>query len=200
MATKKISEKKEILQPEIISFKTQNDFSDWLENNYTNEKGIWLRFYKKNSGVPSITYEQALEVALCYGWIDGQVKKYDELSYIQKLTPRRSKSIWSKRNVERVIKLEKDGKLKPSGILEIEKAKADGRWGIAYDSPANMIIPEDFIVELSKNPKALEFYNNLNKTNKYAITWRIQTAKRPETREKRMKSILEMLNKGEKFY
>jgi len=159
-----------------------------------------LRFYKKASGVPSLNHPKSLDVALCYGWIDGIANKYDEESYLQRFSPRRPKSIWSKKNIENVTRLIAARKMKPAGLKEIEAAKADGRWEAAYDSPANMKVPEDFLKELAKNPKAEIFFQTLNKTNTFSITWRLQTAKKPETREKRMKVILEMLSKGQKFH
>jgi uncharacterized protein YdeI (YjbR/CyaY-like superfamily) len=184
----------------ILSFTTQNEFENWEEQNHTVLNGIWVRFYKKNSGVKTVTYDEALDVALCFGWIDGQVKRYDEISYIQKFTPRRAKSMWSKRNREHVERLDKAEKMKPSGILEVEKAKADGRWEKAYDSPGNMVVPDDFIQELSKNEKAFQFFESLNKTNKYTIGWRLQTAINIETREKRLKEIVAMMEKEQKFH
>lgn len=185
---------------EILSFKTPAEFEQWLSLNHASSKGIWLRFYKKGSGVETVTYLEALHEALCYGWIDGQTNKYDEQSWLQRFTPRGPRSIWSKRNTGFIATLESTGKMKPSGIAEVEKAKTDGRWEKAYDSPANSTVPEDFMKALSKNKKALAFFEALNKTNKYAIIFRLQTAKKPETREKRMKEILEMLKKGEKFH
>ncbi|MDE2590246.1 MAG: YdeI/OmpD-associated family protein, partial [Patescibacteria group bacterium] len=158
------------------------------------------RIFKKDTGIKSIDYAQALDVALCYGWIDGQKKTHDEKSWLQKFTPRRSKSMWSKRNVEHVARLIKLGKMKPAGLKEVETAKRDGRWEKAYTSPSTMIMPRDFMEELSKNKKAKAFFKTLNKANTYAIGWRLETAKKPETREKRMKSILEMLTKGKKFH
>jgi uncharacterized protein YdeI (YjbR/CyaY-like superfamily) len=184
----------------VLSFDNSAAFRKWLEKNHAEAPGIWLRIYKKKSGVDSINYDLALDEALCYGWIDGQVKTYDEQSYIQKFTHRRARSMWSKRNIEHVARLEKDGKMKPSGIKEVETAKADGRWYVSYDSPANMTVPEDFLKELSKDKKSAEFFKSLSKANQYAINWRLQTAKKPETREKRMKLILEMLAKGQKFH
>ena len=184
----------------IISFETPDEWNHWLEQNYHTLKGIWLRFYKKGSGVTSITYAQALDEALCYGWIDGQLKGSDEKSYLQRFTPRRARSIWSKRNIEHVARLEKEGRIKPSGLKEIEAAKVDGRWDKAYDSHSNMTIPEDFLLELQKDKTAFAFFETLTKSNKYAIAWRLQTAAKSETRDKRMKTILEMLSKGEKFH
>jgi len=186
--------------PPVLFFETSGDFRKWLENNYEDQTGIWLRIFKKDSGVQSINYALALDEALCHGWIDGQVKKFDEQSYIQKFTPRRLRSMWSKRNIENVKRLEKDGRMRPSGLKEVEKAKADGRWENSYDSPANMTIPADFLAELSKDKKAAEFFNKLSKTNKFAIAWRLQTARKPETRANRMKAILEMLSEGKSFH
>lgn len=181
-------------------FPSPKGWETWLSKHHEASKGVWLRFYKKASGKKSLTYAEALDVALCYGWIDGQSKKADEESWLQKFTPRRPKSIWSKRNREYIERLQKAGRMKPAGLQEVEKAKADGRWDQAYDSPANMEMPEDFLQKLSKDKSAQAFFNTLNKTNKYAIGWRLQTAKKPETREKRMKNILEMLSRGEKFH
>jgi len=184
----------------VVHFEKAEILNDWLEKNHMNSSGIWLRIFKKNSGILSINYDQALDEALCFGWIDGQVKSYDDKSYIQKFTPRRARSMWSKRNIEHVKRLENEGRMKPSGIKEAEAAKSDGRWDRSYDSPSNMTIPEDFLNELSKDPLSEGFFNNLNKSNKYAIAWRLQTAKKTETRTKRMKAILEMLAKGKKFH
>lgn len=183
----------------VLSFETQSEWEKWLAQNHGLTTGIWLRIFKKASKVKTIVYAEALEEALCYGWIDGQLKPYDEQSYLQRFTPRRPRSIWSKRNIENITRLEENGKLKPSGLKEIEAAKADGRWAAAYDSPSEMKIPDDFMTELSKNKEALTFFESLNKINKYAIGWRLQTAKKPETREKRMKQILEMMAKKEKL-
>ncbi len=184
----------------MLSFATQKQFEEWLAKYFDKEEGLWLRFYKKDSGEKSITYQEALDEALCYGWIDGQLKTYDEQSFLRKFTPRRPKSIWSKRNMEHIERLTSLGKMKTSGIEKVEAAKADGNWEAAYDSPSNMSIPEDFLGELEKDKKAKTFFESLNKANKYAIAWRLQTAKKPETRAKRMNVILEMLAKEEKFH
>jgi uncharacterized protein YdeI (YjbR/CyaY-like superfamily) len=148
----------------------------------------------------TVTYAEALEEAFCYGWIDGQANKYDADSYIQKFTPRRPKSIWSKRNTQIAERLIKQGRMKKAGMEQVELAKGDGRWQQAYDSPKNMKVPDDFLQELSKNKKAKTFFDGLNKTNLYAIAWRLQTAKKPETREKRLKEILAMMSEGKKFH
>jgi uncharacterized protein YdeI (YjbR/CyaY-like superfamily) len=184
----------------VTSFKSQKEWQRWLAKNHSALNGAWLRFFKKDSGTKSVNYAQALHEALCYGWIDGKAKKFDAVSWIQKFTPRSSKSIWSKRNIEYISRLKKEGRMKPAGLKAADEAKKDGRWEKAYDSPRNMKVPGDFLKALSKNKKALAFFNSLNKANMYAIGWRLQTAKKPETREKRMKAILEMLKKGEKFH
>jgi uncharacterized protein YdeI (YjbR/CyaY-like superfamily) len=184
----------------ILLFTTQPEWRAWLEKHHTQLDGVWLQMYKKASGKQSINYDQALDEALCYGWIDGLVNKYDDASYIQKFTPRRAKSMWSKRNREHIARLTQAGKMTASGLTEVARAKADGRWEAAYDAPSTMVIPEDFLTELAKVPQAEAFFKTLNKTNTYAIIWRLQTAKKPETRERRMKVILDMLAKGEKFH
>lgn len=185
---------------DVIPFESAGQWQEWLAENHATSNGIWLRIFKKGSGQQTITYDEALDEALCYGWIDGQGKGYDEKSYLQKFTPRRKRSSWSKRNTEHVERLMNEGRMKPAGLAEVEAAQADGRWAKAYDSPANMQVPDDFLLELSKMPEALAFFQSLNKTNTYAIAYRLQTAKKPETRERRMKAILEMLARGEKLY
>ena len=183
----------------IIEFKTAETFETWLVENYDNSNGIWLKIFKKNSGEKTISYAEALDVALCYGWIDGQKQAFDEQAWLQKFCPRREKSIWSKINIGHVERLINEGSMRPAGLKAVEKAKADGRWEKAYDSPSKMTIPEDFLKELGKNKKAEAFFMGLNKTNLFSIGFRLQTAKKQETREKRMKEIIEMLAKGKKF-
>jgi len=187
--------------PPIKGFKSSKEWRQWLEKNHaTADKGIWLRIYKKDSGEKTVSYNEALDEALCYGWIDGQKKTLDERSWIQKFTPRRARSIWSKRNTARVGELIEEKRMQPSGLKEIEAAKKDGRWEKAYDSPSQMEVPPDFVSELKKNKKAYEFFKTLNKANLYAIAWRLQTAKKPETREKRMQLLLDMIKKGQKLH
>ncbi|TGL00859.1 YdeI/OmpD-associated family protein [Leptospira levettii] len=183
----------------IIEFLSAESFEIWLEKNHKSSTGIWIKIFKKESGKKSITYKEALDVALCYGWIDSQKQSFDDQSWLQKFSPRTSKSIWSKINIGHVERLINEGKMKPEGLEAVEKAKAEGRWEKAYDSPSKMTVPEDFLKELQKNKKASEFYKSLNKTNLYSIGFRLQTAKRAETREKRMKEIIIKLEKGEKL-
>lgn len=184
----------------IKSFSSARNWETWLATNHTKSDGLRIQFFKKHSGTKTITYAEALDVALCYGWIDGQAYPFDKDSWLQKFTPRRAKSMWSKRNQEHVARLIKVGKMKPAGLKVVEAAKADGRWEQAYDSPSNMKMPDDFLRALAKNKKAEAFFKTLNKTNTYAIAWRLQTAKKPETREKRMEMLLEMMAKGEKLH
>ena len=182
------------------SFVSIDAWEKWLAVNHAKSDGIWLRIFNKESGEKTVTYAEALDEALCYGWIDGQKKKFDTDSWIQKFTPRRPRSIWSKRNIEHIERLTNEKRMKAAGLKAFGDAKADGRLAAAYDSPSNSTTPEDFLNLLEKNKQAKAFFESLNKTNKYAITWRLQTAKKPETREKRMNIILEMLAKGEKFH
>jgi uncharacterized protein YdeI (YjbR/CyaY-like superfamily) len=186
--------------PEIMAFPSAKEWERWLAKTHASSTGVWIRFFKKGSGIPTVTHAEALAAALCFGWIDGQVKKHDEQSWLHKFAPRRPRSIWSKRNRELVEQLAAAGKMKPAGSKEVEAAKADGRWDRAYDSPSKMIVPEDFLHELSRNKKAKTFFETLDKANTYAITWRLQTAKNPHTRQRRMKAIIEMLASGKKFH
>lgn len=185
---------------ETKAFASAAKWESWLKKNHADSHGLWLRLFKKDSGVKTVTYEEALLVALCYGWIDGQKNKYDAESWIQKFTPRRARSMWSKRNIQHVERLIAEGKMTAAGLREIEAAKADGRWERAYDAARDMKVPDDFLKELSKNKKAKAFFDTLNKANTYAIAWRLQTAKKPETRERRMKVLLDMMKKGERLH
>jgi uncharacterized protein YdeI (YjbR/CyaY-like superfamily) len=191
---------KKVIEPQVLSFASSKEWEKWIAKNHATSTGIWLQIFKKDSGEKTVTYPEAVEVALCYGWIDGQKKKYDAASFIQKFTPRRPKSIWSKRNTEIAERQISEGKMKPAGMIQVELAKSDGRWQQAYDSPSKMKVPEDFLQQLSMNKKAKAFFEGLNKANVYAIAWRLQTAKKPETREKRLKEILEMMRQGKKFH
>ncbi len=185
----------------VKSFASSKQWKKWLATNYAiSNQGIWLRIFKKDSGEATVTYDEALDEALCFGWIDGQKKKYDEKSWLQKFTPRRSKSIWSKRNKTRTVQLIEERRMQPSGLKEIEAAKSDGRWDKAYDSPSQMKIPADFLAILRKDQQAYEFFKTLNKANTYAIAWRLQTAKKPETREKRMQILLKMMKDRKKLH
>lgn len=183
-----------------VHFKTSAEFRSWLEKHHASSEGIWLRIAKKGSQETSLTYAEALDQALCYGWIDGQKKPFDASCWLQKFTPRRAKSGWSKINTQHVERLTQAGAMRPAGIAAVEAAKADGRWAAAYASSRNAAPPEDFLRELRKSRKAEAFFQTLNKANVYAIVYRLETAKKPETREKRMKAILAMLEDGKAFH
>jgi uncharacterized protein YdeI (YjbR/CyaY-like superfamily) len=184
----------------IVLFEEQEAWAVWLEENHASSSGLWLRLAKKAADLESLSYAEALEVALCYGWIDGQKKSYDESSWLQKFTPRRARSIWSKINREKAEALIASGRMKAAGREAVESAKQDGRWEAAYDSPSNATVPDDFQAELDKNAEAKAFFATLNSTNRYAILIRIQTAKKAETRARRIEQFISMLEKKEKLY
>ncbi len=184
----------------VMLFASQKDWAKWLDKNHAASSGIWMRLAKKTAELKSVNYAEALDVALCYGWIDGQKKSYDADSWLQKFTPRGAKSVWSKINRGKAEELIAAGKMTPAGLLAIEKAKQDGRWEAAYDSQSKAAVPEDFQSELEGNPKAKEFFVSLNSANRYAILFRIQTAKKAETRGKRIQQFIQMLEKGEKIH
>jgi uncharacterized protein YdeI (YjbR/CyaY-like superfamily) len=161
---------------------------------------VWLRFFKKGSGVRSLTHAEALDEALCWGWIDGQARPYDKRSWLQRFTPRRPGSGWSKRNREHVARLERENRMKPSGREQVDAAKRDGRWGRAYDSPANAQVPSDFLQALRRHRVALAFFKSLNRANVYAICYRLQSARKPETRQRRFERLLQLMKVGKKLH
>lgn len=185
---------------EVRPFKDPAEWEAWLAKNYTRQEGIWIKIAKKASGIATIDHGGALDVALCYGWIDGQSRSLDNTWYLQKFTPRRPRSMWSKINIAKVEALTAAGKMKPAGITAVEAAKADGRWARAYDSPANATVPPEFIQAFKTNQKAKAFFESLNKDNQYAFIWRVMTATTPEARAKRITKLLAMLEAGEKFH
>jgi uncharacterized protein YdeI (YjbR/CyaY-like superfamily) len=184
----------------ILLFAQPDDWRVWLHENHASSTGVWLRLAKKASALTSQSYAEALDVALCYGWIDGQKNSYDEDSWLQKFTPRGAKSVWSKINREKVAALIASGQMQPSGLRAVELAKQDGRWDAAYDSQSNATVPEDFQAALDASPQAKSFFATLNSVNRYAILFRIQTAKKAETRLKRIEQFIGMLERNEKLY
>jgi uncharacterized protein YdeI (YjbR/CyaY-like superfamily) len=185
--------------PQIISFSSREAWETWLEDHHaSSSEGLWLKFAKKGSDVESVTYDQAIEVALCYGWIDGQVRRFDEDYYLQRFTPRRPRSKWSKVNREKATELIERGEMKAAGLREVERAKADGRWDAAYDSPSTATVPDDLRRELGKNEKARKFFSKLDSRNRYAILYQIQDAKKPETRARRIAKYVGMLAEQKK--
>lgn len=184
----------------VRSFKNPAEFEQWMQKHYADEQGIWLKFYKKNSGIKSINYNEALDVALCYGWIDAQLKSFDDKAYLQRFTPRRKGSVWSKRNVEHIARLKKLGRMKPAGLAAVKSAQQSGAWDRAYESSSKMVVPKDFLRELNKNQKAKEFFATLNKANTYAIAWRIHNVKRPENRAKKIAELVKLLSMKQKLH
>lgn len=183
----------------VLPFESKKKFANWLAKNHDKSAGLWLKIAKKAAGISTVTYLEALDVALCYGWIDGQRGSFDEQYFLQKFTPRRPKSIWSKINVKKVKGLIASGEMKPSGLKAVEAAKQDGRWAAAYASQKNIVVPADFQSALRKNKKANTFFESLTGAKRYSFLFRIKTAKKAETREKRIRQFVEMLEKGETF-
>ena len=183
----------------LLPFESKKKFADWLAKNHDKSAGLWLKIAKKATGIPTVTYHEALDVALCYGWIDGQKGSFDEQYFLQKFTPRRPKSIWSKINVEKVEGLIASGEMKPAGLKAVEAAKQDGRWAAAYASQRNIEVPADFQSALNKNKKAKSIFETLTGSKRYSFLFRIETAKKAETREKRIRQFIEMLANGETF-
>jgi uncharacterized protein YdeI (YjbR/CyaY-like superfamily) len=184
----------------VLSFASRAEWDAWLAAEHETSTGVWLKLARKSSGVASVTYPEAVEVALCYGWIDGQSKSVDEKYWVQRFTPRTARSKWSKRNRAKATELIERGEMKPAGLREVERAKADGRWDAAYDAPSTATVPDDLRRELERNRAAREFFDTLDRRNRYAILHRIQDAKRPETRARRIAKFVEMLSEGEKLY
>lgn len=183
----------------ILHFQDEGEWEKWLSVHYSS-KGLWLKIAKKDSGIASVNYAQALDVALCHGWIDGQKRGLDEKFFLQRFTPRRPRSLWSKINIGKVEGLIASGRMQPAGMREVEAAKADGRWDAAYHGSGSMEIPAELATALAKNRKAKAFFDTLDKTNRYSFCWRVQTAKKPETRIARAEKFVAMLAKGEKIH
>jgi uncharacterized protein YdeI (YjbR/CyaY-like superfamily) len=184
----------------VLPFESKKKWAGWLAKEYDKSTGVWLKLAKKDSGISSVTYEEALDVALCYGWIDGQKKGFDNQYWLQKFTPRGAKSIWSKINTEKAERLIASGEMKAAGLKAVEAAKQDGRWDAAYASQKNIPIPEDFQAALDKNEKAKTFFVSLKSAERYSFLFRILNAKKPETRAKKIQQFVEMLERGEKIH
>ncbi len=184
----------------IKSFKSKKEWAAWLAKNFDQDAGLWMKLAKKGAKISSITYEEALDVALCYGWIDGQKKGLDEKYWLQKFSPRRPGSIWSKSNTEKADRLIQRHEMKPPGLRAIQLAKDNGRWDAAYQGQRTISVPDDLETALAHNPKARAFFVALNSVNRYAILFRIHNAKKAETRLKRIRQFVEMLERGEMIY
>ncbi len=185
---------------EIVSFKTAKAWETWLARNHAKSSGVWLRIAKKDSGMKSVSYAEALDVALCHGWIDGQKGKGDEATWLQRFTPRGARSIWSRINRDKALALIAEGRMKAAGLAEVERAKRDGRWDAAYEPQRTSTVPPDLEAALNANPAALAFFKTLDSANRYAILWRIANAKKAETRAKRIATFVAMLARGERIH
>jgi uncharacterized protein YdeI (YjbR/CyaY-like superfamily) len=184
----------------LLLFASPQEWEVWLGEHHAQPHGVWLKLAKKDAGITTVSYAGALDVALCYGWIDGQKRSYDDRFFLQKFTPRRPRSVWSKVNTEKVAQLIAAGRMKPAGLREVEAARQDGRWDAAYASQSRAIVPDDFRIELERHPEAKAFFETLNKVNRYAICYRIETARKPETRKARIDRFISMLIANEKIH
>ncbi len=183
-----------------LSFESDAAWAAWLAENHGASSGVWLRLAKKSSSALSVSYAEAIDVALCYGWIDGQKKSDSEQHWLQRFTPRKGRSIWSKINRQKALSLIARGEMKPAGLKEVERAKSDGRWEGAYDSAGSATVPSDLQAALDVNAKAKAFFATLNGQNRYAVLFRIQTARKAETRAKRIQMFVQMLESHETFH
>jgi uncharacterized protein YdeI (YjbR/CyaY-like superfamily) len=184
----------------VLSFSSPRDWEIWLAAHHLTARGLWLKLAKKDTGIATVTYAEALDIALCYGWIDGHKKALDDTYWLQKFTPRAARSKWSKINCAKALTLIESGRMQPAGLAQIEQAQGDGRWERAYDSPSTASVPQDLQAELDKNPEAAAFFATLNSANRYAVLYRIQEAKKPETRARRIENLVGMLNRREKLH
>jgi len=186
--------------PDPRHFATQRAFEAWLRKNHASSEGVWLLIAKPGAEEPSVTYQQAVDSALCYGWIDGQKKALDAQHWLQRFTPRRARSLWSKTNRTKAEALIESGRMQPSGLAEVDRARSDGRWDTAYDGARTAVVPPDLERALDARPEARAFFARLDGANRYAVLWRVQTAKRAETRSRRIETLVEMLARGEKIH
>jgi uncharacterized protein YdeI (YjbR/CyaY-like superfamily) len=184
----------------VLAFASQEEWEGWLAGNHSESDGVWLRFAKKGAGVTSVGYAEALDVALCFGWIDSQTASLDERFYLQRFTPRGRRSKWSQVNREHVARLAAEGRMQPAGLAQVAAAQADGRWDAAYEPPSRATVPDDLQRELDARPRAAEAFAGLSSQNRYAILYRVQDAKRPETRARRIAQFVEMLERGETLH
>ena len=184
----------------IVPFSSQEDWRAWLDEHHADSPGVWIKMAKKASGIASVTHPEALDHALCYGWIDGQRNSFDDTWFLQRFTPRRPKSKWSQINRDKVADLTERGLMRPAGLREVERAKADGRWEAAYPSQRNLTVPDDLRAALDANGAAREAFESLDRANRYAILYRLFDAKKPETRTRRIEDFVAMLAEGRKLH
>lgn len=181
-----------------MTFASPAHLSQWLEKNHATETELWVKLFKKDTGIPSVDWSQIVIETLCWGWIDGIRKPLDDQAFLQRITPRKAKSGWSKKNTEHVERLTSEGRMKEPGLAHVRAAKADGRWESAYHPASEMKVPADFLAALEGKPKAKQFFETLNKSSRYAIAYRLATAKKPETRQRRFEQFMDMLVREEK--
>jgi uncharacterized protein YdeI (YjbR/CyaY-like superfamily) len=186
--------------PQASEFSSAAELEDWLERNHASSEGIWLKVVKKGAGVAGVSYREALTLALCFGWIDSQKKGLDDRHYLQRFTPRRPRGRWSRINRDQAEELIAAGRMRPSGLAEVEAARADGRWDAAYEGQRRARVPDDLRRELDRNAPAREFFEALDSANRYAILYRLDEAKKPETRERRLRKFVTMLERREKIH
>jgi uncharacterized protein YdeI (YjbR/CyaY-like superfamily) len=184
----------------VLLFASKRELEAWLEENHAASEGLWLKIAKKGSGIESVSYAEALELALCFGWIDSQKRGLDDVFFLQRFTPRRPRGKWSQINRTKAEDLIAAGAMRPAGLTEVEAAKADGRWDAAYAGQRAATVPDDLKRELERNGAAAKFFATLDSANRYAILYRLQEAKKPETREKRLRKFIAMLERGEKIH
>ncbi|HEX6461264.1 MAG TPA: YdeI/OmpD-associated family protein [Thermoleophilaceae bacterium] len=183
-----------------LPFESPEAWHDWLAENHASAPGVWVKIAKKGTGVATVAYPEVLDIAISFGWIDGHRKSLDETYFLQRFTPRGPRSKWSKINRDKATRMIESGEMKPAGLREVERAKADGRWDAAYDGQRTMEVPADLQEALDENPAAKEFFGTLNSQNRYAVLYRLHDAKRPETRARRLRQFVEMLERGEKLH
>jgi uncharacterized protein YdeI (YjbR/CyaY-like superfamily) len=184
----------------ILLFGSPGELEVWLDENHDGSEGFWLKIAKKGAGVRSVTYAEALEIALCFGWIDSQKRGFDEAHFLQRFTPRRPRGRWSRINRDKAAELIASDRMRAAGMAEVEAAKADGRWEAAYAGQRTAEIPEDLQRELDRNEAAREFFATLDSANRYAILYRLEEAKKPETRERRLRKFIGMMERGERLH
>jgi uncharacterized protein YdeI (YjbR/CyaY-like superfamily) len=195
-----MTQKSDVDKNTTLAFADQATWKKWLHKNHASSPGLWMQLGKKDSGIKSVTYPEALDVALIYGWIDGLKKGHDEDTWLQRFTPRGPRSIWSKVNVGHIQRLTEAGLMQPAGLKAVEVAKANGNWDRAYAGSKTITVHADLQAALDKNAKAKKFFATLNATNRYAVLWRVDTAKKEETRARRIKDLVDMLARGETIH
>ena len=183
-----------------IFFTSPAEWEEWLEHNHAESGGVWIKMAKKGAGIESVRYPEVLDTALCFGWIDGRREALDERRFLQRFTPRRARSRWSRINREKAERLIADGRMRAAGLAEVERAQADGRWEAAYEGQKRITVPDDLQRELDARPEAKAFFDELNSQNRYAILYRVEEPKRPETRARRIAMYVEMLAQGKTLY